>query len=184
MFRRDRWRNVGYLRNGERVNSRRWLARYRSVLAFGPRTIGAPVALVQDTEQVSAGDRLAGYRTVVQNLRLIRSSADGTTGVSVWRKSRKRWSEAALAVDRKGRLLFLFLRTPYTMPEFNRMVLSLPLGVVRAMHLEGGLEASLSIRAPGLELDLAGSYDTAYPFLNERPRQWRIPNVIGVARKG
>ena len=53
-------------------------------------------------------------------------------------------------------------RTARVSGELNAMLLALPLGVVAAMHLEGGPEASLSIHAPGIDLDLAGSYETGF----------------------
>jgi len=50
------------------------------------------------------------------------------------------------------------------------------------MHLEGGPEASLSIHADGVDLDLAGSYETGFWPDDSNVRQWPIPNVIGVMR--
>ena len=91
------------------------------------------------------------------------------------------WSEAALAQDRHGRLLFLFSRSPLTMHDFNIRLLALPLGVVHAQHLEGGPEASLSIHVPGLDIDLMGSFETAFRGDDLNGVQWRVPNVLGVA---
>jgi hypothetical protein len=59
------------------------------------------------------------------------------------------------------------------MRELNARLLALPLGIVRAMHAEGGSEASLSIRGPDLRVDLSGSGGGT---------QWPIPNVLGVLR--
>jgi hypothetical protein len=58
-------------------------------------------------------------------------------------------------------------------------VLALPLGIQRAMHVEGGPEASLSIRAPDLKLDLCGSFETGFVGDDANAKQWAIPNVIG-----
>jgi hypothetical protein len=69
------------------------------------------------------------------------------------------------------------------MHHFNAFILGLPLGIVRAMHVEGGPEASLSIRAPGLSLDLSGSYETGFNENDDNSGQWPIPNVIGVVAK-
>ena len=69
------------------------------------------------------------------------------------------------------------------MRQFNDMALALPLDVVRAMHLEGGPEASLSIHVPGFDLDLCGSYETGFREDDTNARQWAIPNVLGVARR-
>src|SRR5439155_18226285 len=89
----------------------------------------------------------------------------------------RKWSEAAVAQDKEGRVLFVFSRAPFTMTEFNRKLVTL--GVVRAMHLEGGPEASLSVRG-AVKQDLAGSYETGFREDDTNEKQWPIPNVSGV----
>jgi hypothetical protein len=69
------------------------------------------------------------------------------------------------------------------MRDFNQLLLRLPLDVQQAMHLEGGPEASLSIHAPGIDLDLSGSYETGFLEDDSNREQWPLPNVIGVARE-
>jgi hypothetical protein len=129
-----------------------------------------------DAEEPRLHDRLAAYEVVIQNLRLVRAP-----GQNAWSKQEKRWTEAAIAVDRQGRILFLFTRTPFSMWELNRALLSLPLGIRKAMHVEGGPEASLSVRGPAFELHLDGSYETAFHEGDDLLGQLAIPNVIGVA---
>jgi hypothetical protein len=51
------------------------------------------------------------------------------------------------------------------------------------MHLEGGPEVSLSIHVPGLDLDLAGSYETRFRPDDSNRHQWPLPNVLGVLRE-
>ena len=163
MYLEDHLTNVGYARAGAHVNQPRLVAQYQSALVFGPRKPGLPAAALLDLDAPHARERLGDYDTVVQNLRLIRAP-----GVSVWSEQPRRWSEAAVAADKAGHVFFVFLRAPRTMADFNRLLLALPLGVVAAMHVEGGPEASLSVRGP-LHLDEpAGA-------------QWEIPNVLGVA---
>ena len=93
------------------------------------------------------------------------------------------WGQAAVAQDKEGRLLFLFVREGQQMSDFNRLLLASDLGVVRAMHVEGGPEASLSIHTPTLRLDLAGSYETGFTENDDNAAQWPIPNVLGVVGK-
>jgi hypothetical protein len=69
------------------------------------------------------------------------------------------------------------------MHEFNELLLSLPLDVRQAMHLEGGPEASLSIHVPGIDLDLCGSYETGFRLDDGNRDQWPIPNVLGIERE-
>lgn len=48
------------------------------------------------------------------------------------------------------------------------------------LDVEGGPEASLSIRAEGLRLDLSGSYETGFNENDDNRVQWRLPNVLVV----
>jgi len=172
MYQGDHLTHVGYLRHGRHLNSKRWVAQYSSLLAVGP-------------DRASILDR-GGSRpespTLVQNLRLIRSR-DGKTGEGTWSPQPKRWSEAALAMDREGNLLFIFTRVPFSMWELNRLLLGLPLGIVRAMHLEGGPEASLSVHAGGVHLDLCGSFETGFFPSDLNTDHYALPNVLGVRRR-
>jgi hypothetical protein len=176
MYLPDLKTSVGYLKNARHLNNPRWNPAYHSVLAFDPLEPADPRAILADAETIADGTRLIGrYGAVAQSLRLIRS--ENGRGVNVWARRDKRWSEAALAADASGRLLILFCRRPFSMWEFNEALLGLGLGIVRAMHLEGGAPASLSIHAGGLDLDLAGGEGDDVSGL-----QWPIPNVLGVAR--
>ena len=175
MYQADRRSNVGYARKGTHVNNARFND-YRSFLAFGPQRPGLPPVTMLDGEDADVRERLAGYDVAVQNLRLIRGSAH-----NVWKQQNRRWTEAAIALDSEGRILFLFARTPFSMWELNRLLLALPLQIVKAMHVEGGPEASLSIHAGGVDLDLNGSYETGFREDDTSREQWPLPNIIGVA---
>ena len=168
MFQDDQRSNVGYLRHGSHANNASFNS-YRAVLAANPGTLWV------DLDQTKPD--LSKYNIVVQNLRLIAAGRK-----NVWAASSRRWSEAALAADSRGRLLFLFSRSPYSMHDFNALLLKLPLDIQRAMHLEGGPEASLSIHVAGVDLDLCGSYETGFSENDLNIGQWPIPNVLGVHR--
>jgi len=177
MYQSDHRSNVGYLRHGKHVNNPRWND-YRSAVAIHPTEPSLPPVLWVDLEPSKPDPRLAGYEIVVQNLRLLTKERK-----NVWSPSDRRWSEASLAIDTQGRLLLLFSRAPHAMREWNDLLLQLPLDVAGAMHVEGGPEASLSIHVPGLDLDLAGSYETGFRPDDSNRQQWRIPNVLGVLRE-
>lgn len=168
MYQEDLRSNVGYARSDGHVNHGRWVSSYKSALAFGPKRKGLPSATLVDLDAPDARRSLEDYDTVVQNLRLLKGP-----GVNVWAEAGERWVEAAIAADREGRILFLFVPTAHAMRDLNAKLLALPLGIVRAMHAEGGSEASLSVRGNGLRVDLSGSGGGA---------QWPIPNVLGVVR--
>jgi len=128
MYRDDRLTNVGHAHAPGHVNNAHWSEKYKSVLAFGPNREGVPAAAMVDLDTPGAEAGLAAYGTVVQNLRLIRAP-----GRSVWGKQERRWSEAAVAADKSGRILFIFSRRPYAMQELNDKLLALPLGITAAM---------------------------------------------------
>lgn len=174
MFETDHRSNVGRLVHGAHVNQPRWNA-YQSVLVFGPKAPGLAPARLVDRDAPGFAALAPQYTSQVQNLRLIKGH-----GQSVWKPNGRAWSEAAVAEDDRGRLLLLFLRTPLEMAEFNRAVLALPLGVQRAMHVEGGPEASLSLCAAGARVDLMGSYETGFFLTDRNDAQWPLPNVLGV----
>lgn len=174
MFAVDHKTHVGKLVDKNHVNSGSWNS-YQSVLLFSPKTKSIPGALIVDRDDPKLAEKLAQYDGVAQNLRLIRNPR-----INVWKKTSRRWSEAFIAMDARGRILFLFTRAPYTMAHLNEMVLSLPLEIVAAQHVEGGPEASLSIRTKDLNLDLSGSYETGFFWTDENDRQWVLPSVLVV----
>jgi hypothetical protein len=177
MYRDDKLTNVGHAHAPGHVNNAHW-SEYKSALAFGPRRADLATAAMIDLDAPGARDGLGDYGTVIQNLRLIRAP-----GHSVWGKQERRWSEAAVAADKTGRILFIFSRRPYAMQELNEKLLALPLGITAAMHVEGGPEASLSIHAGGVDLDLNGSYETGFNENDGERAQWPIPNLLAVARR-
>ncbi len=174
MYLDDHLSNVGYARSGSHLNQKRWLTKYQSVLAFGPRRKDVPAAVMVDLDTPGARAKLDDYNTVIQNLRLVRAPGKGA-----WGPQPRRWSEAAVAIDRSGRVLFVLARVPHSMNEFNQILLGLPLEVVNAMHVEGGPEASLSLRGH-LRLDANGSFETGFNENDGVAQQWEIPNVLGV----
>lgn len=174
MYGTDYSSNVGYLRHGEHLNNRAWSKKYLSALGFGPTEKGAAPAAMVDLDAPGVKGKALPYASVVQNLRLIKAP-----GVGVWRPNGEAWSEALVAQDKEGRVLFIFVRTPFEMAELTTRLLALPLGLVRAMHVEGGPEASLSIHSKALTLDLGGGRRSGF-FGSDASKQWRIPNVLGV----
>jgi hypothetical protein len=172
MYRDDKRTNAGHAHAPGHANNPRWNPKYNSALGLGARA-----AVMLDLDVAGARERLADYGTVVQNLRLIRAPGRG-----VWSQQERRWSEAAVALDKDGRVIFAFSRSPHSMYDFNQRLLGLPLGISAAMHVEGGPEASLSIHTGGVDLDLNGSYETGFNENDDERAQWPIPNVLAVRR--
>jgi Phosphodiester glycosidase len=178
MFQTDHASNVGRLVDGAHANNGRWHPDYKSVLAFGPKKKGIPAAVFLDLDAPGAKESAQDYQSQVQNLRLLKGGA-----TNVWKPNGRKWSEAAVGLDTQGRVLFLFSRSPMEMHAWNERLKQLPLGLTRAMHVEGGPEASLSIRAPGKKLDLCGSYESFFRDDDGNTEQWALPNVLGVVAR-
>lgn len=173
MYANDHRTHTGYMKVGKHLNSTRWLKTYQSVLLLqGP---GDKPSRIADRDAPGFEALLQKYPIAIQNLRLMKHS-----GKIVWAQQKQRWSEAAIAQDTEGRLLFLFSRSPYSMRGLAKQLKRLPLKVSAVMHAEGGPEASLSIHTETLHLDLAGSYETGFNENDDNRAQWRVPNVVAV----
>jgi hypothetical protein len=174
MYQTDFLTHVGYMKVGDHVNSR-GINTYESVAAFGPVNDSLPAFRIFDLDDHSLSEVAEQYHTVIQNLRLIKRP-----GENRWEQQDKRWSEAALGEDDQGRVLFIFAPAAWSMHELNEHLLSLPLGLVSAQHLEGGPEAQLFVRLGDTTVQLTGSYEGSFEKNFENVVAWPIPNVIGV----
>ena len=176
MFAADNKTHVGYMRAGRHVNNA-WVNEYQSVAAFDPRRQGLPRFRIFDLDAsgVTIPAILEDYASAVQNLRLIKRP-----GLNRWGRQEKKWSEAALGEDDQGRILFIFSRSPFSMQDLNRELLSLGIGLVSAQHLEGGPEAQLYLHVGDVTQELYGSFETAFREDDGNVVPWPIPNVLGV----
>jgi uncharacterized protein YigE (DUF2233 family) len=177
MFATDYRTHIGYMASASATNNGRVNA-YESVAAFDAvDPARTPRFRIHDldAEGVEFADLRRDYRGLVQNLRLIKRP-----GVNRWSQQPRQWSEAALGEDASGRALFLFARAPFSMHDFNRELLAAGIDLVAAQHLEGGPEAQLYIDAGGTELELLGSFETAFREDDANDVAWPIPNVLGI----
>jgi exopolysaccharide biosynthesis protein len=179
MFQADLKSNVGYMKNYSHMNNPRIHKTYASVFAFNPKKAELPPARIFDTEEKDMKEIIAEYQTVIQNLRLIKRP-----GVIRWPQQDKRWSEAALGQDQDGNILFIFSSSPYTMFELSKALLSLPIKLECAMHLEGGPAAAIYLRYKNIELARVGRYELASLVVGDTNNEFLpIPNVIGIVKK-
>ncbi len=176
MFATDYRTHVGFMSERGHVNNPGW-NHYQSVAAFEPVSDTAPRFRIVDLDggELTASEVDERYACVVQNLRLIKHD-----GINRWSPQEKRWSEMALGEDSEGRALLIFCRSPYSMHDFSDILLSLPIDVVAAQHLEGGPEAQLYIDVGETQLEMFGSYETDFVENDGNDRAWPIPNVIGL----
>jgi len=177
MYREDYVRHVGLMIDGEHVNNPVEVRDFRSVLAFRPRTPSDPPFVLADLDETSVDELRERYDALVQNLRMIDAS-----GRNVWEQNDRRTATAALGVDGRGRLLFLFNRSPRSVHDLVDCMLELPLDLRRAQYLEGGPEAALYVRAGGRTLEFLGSWSPASGETAGSDLAWPIPNVLGLER--
>jgi hypothetical protein len=104
-------------------------------------------------------------------------------GRNVWSQQPKRWSAAAIGADERGRILFLHARSPYSVHDLIEMLQELPLGLERAMYVEGGPEAQLYVESGGEALELVGSYETDFNENDDNAAAWPVPNVVAIRRR-
>jgi hypothetical protein len=168
--------NVGMMVHGRKVNNRR-LNGMGAVLAFNPRVRNQPPARLIDRRCEKFGPWRRRYRSFLQGPRLWTCR-----GRNLWSPKKGAWSMAVFALDRRGRALFLFTRAPFTVHAFANVIRRLPLGVRRAMYLEGGRPSQLYVRAGGTTLELTGAFGSTGGTWAVFPAQ-TIPNVLGLARR-
>ncbi len=146
--------------------------KYQSVAVFEPTATHRPAFDLVDTDR-SGRVVPTDYRFTVQNLRLIRAPGDNR-----WGNRSKLWSVAALAKDAKGRMWWVFTRSPWSMPDLNDTLIAL--GATAAQHLEGGPEAQLLVAAGGCRFFGFGRYETGFVEHDGNDFAWAVPNVLAL----
>lgn len=178
MFWEDRRTSTGYLRNGDHLNNASFNARFGAFFIFDP--IDPYLPPVQIVEKTTPGwqNIISRYRGVVQNYRMI-----STAGEGLWPQSGKLASLAAVAVDRKGMVLFIHGRTARSVYDYNRLLLSLPLDIYCAMYVDGGPVAGMYVRAGNYIGRWAGGYESSF-WESANAELWPIPNALAFKSKG
>jgi hypothetical protein len=104
-------------------------------------------------------------------------------GRNVWTQQPKKWSTAAIGIDRQGRVLFIHVRSPYSTHDLIGILQELPLDLYNAMYTEGGPEAQLYLRTGGEEMQFVGSFETGVVDSDDNVKAWPVPNIVGVVRR-
>jgi len=144
-------------------------------LAFNPVDGTVPPVQIIDRRCQDLPSLQNKYHTLIQSIRMVNCKQMPT-----WKPQPLRWSMVAVAIDKQGRVLFVFTRSPYTVRDFIDMALSLPLGVRNMMYLEGGPETSLFVSAGGVKVEGFGSFETGFLEADTNDHFWPIPNVLAV----
>jgi hypothetical protein len=173
MYQEDYRTSVSLMRTVDHINQRR-LSKDKAVLVFDPVVSGVPPVKIVDRDCERLEDAAVRYGTLVQSIRMI--SCDGK---NVWAPSDRRFSAAAIGVDRGGRILFIHARTPWPIHDLVDALLAAPVELAQAMYVEGGPEAQLFVRGGGKELEWIGTFEGA----DANARAWPVPNVVAAIRK-
>lgn len=178
MYQTDHRTSVSYMRTGDHVNNAR-VSRDKAALAFHPRAEGLPPVAIVDRECDDLEAAKEEWGTLVQSIRMVSCHGD-----NCWSQQPRRWSTAAIGIDGAGRVLFIHVRSPYTVHDLIDMLLTLPIDLERCMYVEGGPEAQLYFRSGETTGEFVGSFESGFFADDSNAHAWPIPNVVGVARRG
>ena len=178
MYREDRKTSTGYMKNFKHTNSSQINTKFGAFMVFNPVSSRFPSIQIVDRYNQDWKKLIKQYGTVIQNYRMI-----SLKGNSVWKQSKRIYSTACVGIDKDGHVLFMHSRSPFSVHDFNHILLGLPLALKNAMYVEGGPEASLYINAGGKERQWVGSYETNLAEHGDSRSVWGIPNVIGILKR-
>ena len=209
MYLPDNRTSTGYLRNGDHINNGYVNKRFgsffvaspvenvadnatNSTLPAGSRTAPQsnatlqtnstaqptplPLAAILDKQADDWERLIKHYRIVVQNFRMINAAR-----VPLWPEDGDAFSIAAVAMNDTQDILFIHCRPPLTVRQLTDSLLELPLGIVRAMYVEGGPQASLHIRTGSMRKTWSGRH--ASDFWSGAQTEWMLPNILGIRRR-
>lgn len=141
MYLPDNITSTGYMRDSGSVNNAKVGNRLGAFFAAGRRDKKLPHATVVEKDKPGWREIIDDYDLVVQNYRLI--SGDGRI---LWPTGGPEHSIAALAVDDRGRILFILCQEPLTAVRFAFYLRSFPLGLGPVLYVEGGAQAGVFVR--------------------------------------
>lgn len=177
MYRQDHQTSVSMMKTRRHTNNAR-LSKDNAVLAFDRLDPGVPPVQIIDRKLQDFPALRSRYGTLVQSIRMVTLERR-----NAWQQQPRRWSIAAIGMDRQGRVLFLHSRSPYSVHDFIDMLLELPIDLRNAMYVEGGPEAQLYVAGGGREIELVGSFETGFFETDDNASAWPVPNVVGVVRR-
>ena len=175
MFQEDLVTSVSMMRNHDHINNA-YKSKDRAMLVFNPIGTGAPPVRILDKQCEDFDSEMRAYKTVVQSIRMI-----SCKGVNVWKPQIKKWSTAAIGMDKNGSVLFIQTETAFATHDLINELLALPIGITRAMYVEGGPQAQLYVASGGKTFEFVGQLSPI--FSGGGPLAWPLPNVIGISRK-
>ena len=153
---------MGLFVSAGRLVSPRLHQDFKAALVADPKS-GGPGARVLDLDEHPLRPDELPWREVAQSFMLF--DDDGNIRV---RKSNQIAYRTAVGEDAQGRLLIVATEGGYTLYELAKVLKNLPLGLRRAMSMDGGEEAVLCVRAGALR----------YASFGRREPDGRVPNPM------
>lgn len=172
---------VGFMKSEERLVNPQVKNNYNAAFLFGNKVSDSKPALVADLSQNNDVDPYQHYTSALQSIRMIDCNGKPT----LW-QSRKymRCSMGIIGQDKEGFIYLIFIRSPLKPNEMSIFLSKQPLGLTGLMYLEGGPETSYVINHPKLQVAKMGCY-VSRTWQRDNCSEFRkIPQVIGVKRKG
>lgn len=169
MYLPDNRTSTGYLRHGTTVNNPRVSSKFGAFFVADPLQTSLPSASILERESHDVKTILSGYNLVIQNYRLISSSRQ-----ILWSKNKPRHTTAAVGIDGKGMVLFVYSAIPASPYALAETLLNLPIDIRTTMYVEGGIQAGLYIR------ELARSFPNEEELGSFFSLVPKLPNVLGV----
>ena len=177
MYLQDHKTSTGYMKNVGYVNNKNINKRFGAFMVFNVDDSSLPPVQIIDRTYQDWKNLIGKYKTVVQNYRMVSLKQE-----NVWKQKIKIFSIACVGMDKEGNVLFIHSRSPYSIHDFNNILLELPLNIRNVMYVEGGPEASLYVKTDKFTKKCVGSYETNFWDVSNKVF-WQIPNVIGIVKK-
>lgn len=176
MFQADLSTSVSLMKTQSHTNNPR-LTKDNMVLVFERLNNYVPEIQLIDRKCQDFKTLSKNYGSFVQGIRMITC-----TGQNVWKQQPKKHSIAAIGMDKQGRVLFIHSRKPYSVHDFNNILLRLPIEIKNAMYVEGSGEAQVYIQSANREFEFVGKKESLLLGANANSAVWPLPNVIGIER--
>lgn len=167
MFRDDNSSSIGYMRNFEHVNQKKFRGNLKAILAWNPKKKNLPPVKIVIKEESNWEKKIGEYETVFESYRLIAS--DGKGGwTPTWKPGQTVAHHVGFAgIDGEGKLLIFFHVAGIDVYEFTNRIMALGLDVKKLMYLDGDFHGGIYY-GPGSQIRSEGGGFLA------------VPNIFGV----
>ena len=175
MFQADYKTSVSLMRTRTHVNNPR-ISKDMAILAFDRLGTGVPDVKIIDRQCEDLRIWKNKYGSLVQSIRML-----SCKGENVWQQQPKKYSTAAIGVDKADRVLFIHVGSPFSTHDLINILKKLPLQISRAMYTEGGPQAQLYIKTGAYEYEFTGHSEIDFSTNTTSLFSWPIPNAVGIA---